>query len=222
MSPTVIAETIEAGTVSFTSPDAATEDVTAPTQVTYCPSNKCPAGWTTCPNSRFPCDVNILRDIDNCGACGNACPTSTSATEGFSCINGACVVECNVRGDALDCDGLPDSGCETMGITNMNCGACGKECPDPAMPCLLRDGLYDCGCAVDEQFCNGTCVARDDDNNCGACGNQCPPNNDGGPAPDNAYYGCSGKQCGALKCKGAELWRLWHCVPRRPGMPRRS
>src|SRR5262249_33661012 len=30
--------------------------------VTYCPSNKCPPGWTTCPTSRFPCDVNLRLD----------------------------------------------------------------------------------------------------------------------------------------------------------------
>jgi len=200
VSPTVIAETIEGGVVSFTTPDAATDDAAPPTDITYCASNKCPEGWTTCPNSRFPCDVNLLRDVDNCGACGNACP-STLVVEGFTCNNGACVVDCGPS-LALDCDGLPDNGCETSAATNRNCGACGKECLDPAMPCARQpDGRYECGCGPNAQYCATRCLDLDDDDNCGACGNKCDPTNDGGPLPPDAYYGCRNQQCGALKCK---------------------
>jgi len=200
VSPTVIAETIEAGVVSFTTPDAATDDAAPPTDITYCASNKCPEGWTTCPNSRFPCDVNLLRDADNCGACGNACP-ATLLPNAFTCNNGTCVHQCG-PGHLLDCDGIPDNGCETA-VTNQHCGACGKECLDPAMPCVAQPGgHYDCGCPPDERFCADQfrCVKRDDDNNCGACGNKCDPNNDGGTPPPDAFYGCANEQCGALKC----------------------
>ncbi len=204
VSPTVIAETIEAGTVSFTNADAANEDVTAPTQITYCATNKCPAGWTTCPNSRFPCDVNLLRDVDNCGACGNACPASPFFDK-FTCNNGVCAVQCNAQNLKLDCDGLPDNGCETNATTNRNCGACGKECTDPAMPCVHLPGpgnVFQCGCPAGTNLCNGFCQDKDDDKHCGACNNKCDPTGDGGPLPANAYYGCAKEQCGALKCKG--------------------
>ena len=204
VSPTVIAETTEAGTVSFTTPDAATDDVSAPTDITYCASSKCPEGWTTCPNSRFPCDVNVLRDVDNCGACGNACPPSTG-TAAYACVGGACAVQCDANGLSLDCDGIPDNGCETAANRNMHCGACGNECLDPAMPCIRQpDGRYACGCGSNEQYCttpSPRCVDRDDDNNCGACGNKCDPNNDGGTLPPDTYYGCADQKCGALKCK---------------------
>src|SRR5262249_40181126 len=45
--------------------------------INYCPSNKCPAGHTTCVDSTFACDVDLLTDTQNCGACGASCPTST-------------------------------------------------------------------------------------------------------------------------------------------------
>lgn len=184
---------------SFTNADAATDDAAPPDSLlTYCPSNKCPEGWTTCPNSRFPCDVNILRDLDNCGACGSACPAS-EFTDKYSCTNGVCVLECPRL--ALDCDGLPDNGCETSASSNANCGACGNVCDDPARPCINKSLEFQCGCDPDEQYCNRRCVKRDADDHCGTCGKRCNPNgSDGGTRPNNAYFGCKSGQCDVLKC----------------------
>ena len=200
----------EAGAPIFAAPDASAEDASAnDTLLTYCPSSKCPEGWTTCPSSRFPCDVNLLRDIDNCGACGSVCPRNFPQ-DYFACSNGVCVPECGAISTTSawqDCDGIPDNGCETsVTANNKHCGACGNVCSDPTMPCVRRgDNTWACGCAPDEQLCETqsgtTCVERDDDNHCGACGNKCDPNNDGGTPPPNAAYGCNNGQCGALKCK---------------------
>jgi len=197
----------EAGAPIFAAPDASAEEDATDGILSYCPSNKCPDGWTTCPNSRFPCDVNILRDVDNCGACGNACPRN-GLTDNFACNKGACVADCNANDYWLDCDGLPDNGCETSTSSNdKNCGACGKVCSDPAMPCVGQDdGNYDCGCPPDKRFCptpNPRCVPKSDNDNCGACGLKCPTRINGAPAPPNATYGCENEQCGALKCKGS-------------------
>lgn len=184
---------------SFTAPDADVEAEAGP--IAYCPTNKCPSGRRTCPNSRFPCDVNLLSDVNNCGACDFACPASGfNAT--YSCVNGQCVGQCAPT--ALDCDGLPDNGCEAFTLHNDHCGACNKKCSDPAAPCSWQGSLrqdLDCGCPAGMISCSRQCVdGRNDDANCGRCGNVCSPTGDGKPERTNAYYGCVNGECGTLKC----------------------
>ncbi len=112
---------------SFVTPDADISEEAG--GITYCPTNKCPAGLKTCPNSRFPCDVDVLSDVNNCGGCDNACPTS-GFNSTFSCINGQSAIKCAIG--TLDCDGLPDNGCEANDRRDDHCGACGTKCSDPA------------------------------------------------------------------------------------------
>ena len=174
--------------------------------VTYCPSNKCPAGHTTCPGSFFPCDVDLRTDRLNCGACGAACPDDTNS-ETFDCVEGKCVMTCSagpvIR---LDCDGAPDNGCETTPRTNDNCGACGVKCLDPDKPCISVDNFnFACGCPFGMTYCaepQPHCVnPNTDDNNCGGCGTVCDRTGDGGTPPPNMTFGCAGGMCGKLKCK---------------------
>ncbi len=192
---------------SFTSPDATVDVEVAMGLTSYCPSNKCPVGRTTCPTSLFRCDVNLLSDRDNCGGCGVRCPAATNR-EIYECVDGRCVMQCQTFDPTFDCDGVPDNGCETMANTNEACGACGIKCSDPAKPCVQRS-VYSfdvgCGCLGQDLYCSGACKkGQVDDRNCGSCGTVCDPGGDGGTPRANAYYGCSQGECGHLKCMG--LW----------------
>ncbi len=183
---------------------ASTEDATTPSErtlVNYCASNRCPVGRTTCPGSRFACDIDLQTDRDNCGACGVKCPPATDR-ELFECVEGRCLLQCQ-RG-AFDCDGVPDNGCEDDAKSNDNCGACGAKCTDPAKPCIKRGvaaGDMGCGCRGDDIICRSKCVNPwTDDQNCGACGNACPRLVDGGPPHPNMHIGCKDGACSQAKC----------------------
>jgi hypothetical protein len=174
--------------------------------IDYCPSAKCPEGYTTCPGSRFPCDVNLKTDRNNCGACGSTCPARQD--ESFACNEGRCVMTCMSFPMKFDCDGIVDNGCETPGNTNDNCTACGDTCLDPANPCVQRAPFeFGCGCLGGFMACADPflrCVdTKKDDTNCGTCGKACDPTGDGGVPPDNAYFGCDKGECGAIKCRNA-------------------
>ena len=192
---------------AFTAPPDGGEDASVEL-VTYCPSNKCPAGHTTCPGSYFPCDVDLQTDRHNCGACGAVCPDDTNG-ETFDCVEGRCVMTCN-SGPVLylDCDGAPDNGCETIPRTNDNCGACGVECLDPNKPCISIDNFtFACGCPFGMTYCaepQPHCInSNTDDQNCGGCGVVCDPSGgaDAGTLPPNMYFGCAGGDCGKAKCR---------------------
>ncbi len=181
-------------------------DVVAPRGlVSYCPSDKCPPGWTTCPGSRFPCDVNLQADVKNCGACGLACPTDTGA-EIFACVNGTCALSCDADSRRLDCDGLVDNGCEAIALHDAHCGTCGTKCTNPEKRCVDQSGranagLFGCGCPSDKMYCDGACWdPKNDDDYCGDCSTHCDPAGPGKPALPNAYYGCVNSQCGNMKC----------------------
>ncbi|MBN9160246.1 MAG: hypothetical protein J0I07_04750 [Myxococcales bacterium] len=188
----------------FAPPDAEADVGEAGVAFTsYCPSNKCPAGYTTCIDSRFPCDVNLLADRHNCGACGAACPTATNR-EYYECVDGRCVLQCKQTGGVptLDCDGFVDNGCESNKNAPNSCGACGVTCTEPDKPCIDRGaGDYGCGCRAPQTLCPGWgCVdTRTHDDNCAGCGNHCP-RGDLDPSL-HMYYGCSDSRCGAPKCE---------------------
>lgn len=192
-------------------PDASTEAATRELTA-YCASNQCPTGFTTCPASKFLCEVDLRSDRDNCGACGAACPPDRD-TESFDCIEGRCVMRCPQL-IKKNCDGIIDNGCETEVATNDNCGACGKVCADPEnAPCQneLDYGNPECGCPAPYTYCNPQIYGGGDkcnkldvsDRHCGACGNRCNPDGPPGalPPPPNAYYGCVAGQCHRLTCK---------------------
>ncbi len=187
-------------------PDAGPDVSVANELTAYCPSTECPVGYTTCPDSRFPCDVNLKTDPFNCGACGASCPRSGDV-ELFTCVDGRCEMTCRKDRPALDCDGVPDNGCETSALSNENCGACGSKCPDPAKPCVDRGiSQFGCGCTDGKLYCPETadphCTdATRDDKNCAACGNACDPAGDGSEPPPNMYFGCLDSECGKYKCR---------------------
>lgn len=206
-----VAETQEAGPAPVLLTDAGGDTGLDSSLRTYCASDKCPPNLTACPTSRFPCEVNLLTDTNNCGACGVVCPAGTRAADGteretFDCVDGRCVMSCGPH--AFDCDGLPDNGCEIEPGGDDNCSACGDECTDPAKACVARNllGSFGCGClgssilCVDQYGYRGCLDPARDDRNCAACGHECDPDVDGGSPYPNTYYGCDKSKCGQVKC----------------------
>lgn len=166
--------------------------------VAYCPSYACPSPFTTCAMSQFPCDVNVMSDPQNCGACGNVCPVYDNSI--FDCVAGRCVMHCTEK--AADCNGLLEDDCEVTFGTNDNCSACGDVCSDPAKPCIYDDRKHEskCGCDAGLSVCGASCVdLQTTDQACGSCEQACPSTGDTEP-PKQMYYGCSNGECGHLKC----------------------
>lgn len=80
----------------------------------------------TCPG------VDLMRDVANCGVCGNACGERTGAS--VACASGACRYTCH--GGRGDCDGDMTNGCETnLSNSPRHCGACGRACVSPYNAC---------------------------------------------------------------------------------------
>ncbi|MFO0563060.1 MAG: FG-GAP-like repeat-containing protein [Polyangiales bacterium] len=137
--------------------------------------------------------VDLQTDRNNCGTCGNVCPSATNATG--ACVAGRCQLTCNTGFG--DCDGNSVNGCETVTSTNItHCGACGNVCPGVmgASPACVM-GV--CGIACPTGFGNcdmNTMNGCETDlrvtvANCGSCGRTCPP------AP-NASATCAASACG--------------------------
>lgn len=91
-----------------------------------CRVGTCAMGSADCDGmSVNGCEMNTLASVDNCGVCGNRCPTPAHATP--TCTLGACGFACTA--DLSDCDGMVSTGCETNTQTSAaHCGGCGRAC----------------------------------------------------------------------------------------------
>lgn len=71
------------------------------------------------------CEVDLSRDEDNCGACGNACALANAANV---CNRGTCSISLCHPGFA-DCDGSARNGCEVDVLSSArHCGGCNQPC----------------------------------------------------------------------------------------------
>jgi hypothetical protein len=188
----------------FGTADAGSETAAAPV-APMCPVTTCPYPRTTCSSSEYACDVDLLRDNENCGACGSRCGDGPSSN--WRCVDGKCTFSCGAVSEESpypmrNCDGDPNNGCETsVWLDPMNCGECGHACA-PDERCFVGECASACSLRGQPDDCTGTCtnLSRADDN-CGTCGTVCDPTGPDKPAlPSDMYYGCENYKCGAPKC----------------------
>ena len=143
----------------------------------YPQGESCEPGLTFC--EEVSGCVDLLTDLNSCGACGNTCRSDLVAVE---CRNGECVrADCPV---GLEYCGAADL-CRDLNTDPAHCGACGYVCASGvcnAGVCQRANedvgcipGETDCGgCRSDQTLCDGVCIETCcDNNNCGACGNVC-------------------------------------------------
>jgi hypothetical protein len=144
--------------------------------------------------------IYYICDVNNCGDCNVVCPKDDAG-------NQVCNVgTCGCPFGTVDCDGVPECGqeCKNLNTDPMNCGICGRQCPqDPSLVPFHESytcngpnpdgGLPDCTRVCVQQRgnlwldCNGDMLQAPDagdgcetfgwasTTNCGACGNACKP-----------------------------------------------
>jgi hypothetical protein len=154
-----------------------------------------PTSPPTCPASQTSCSGNCLdlsTDINNCGTCGNICPSTNGQA---ICSAGTCLIAC--KPGFINCSGNPATGCETDASNSpTNCGTCGNTCqasPNAGSSICLA-GACTPVCQPGFANCDGNpvngCEVNPfiDPRNCGMCGNVCQQS-------PNAYPTCSAGTC---------------------------
>jgi hypothetical protein len=173
-----------------------------------CGNGDCVSGFAVCGgNAANGCQINLLTDKANCGACGTTCGALPNAVS--TCTAGGCAIDSCSTG-WHDCNHSMFDGCEAQLDTDPNnCSACGTKCPAVAHGTPgCTAGVCGIGaCDVGYADCNGNpadgCEVNlaTDGMNCGVCNNVCPAVANGAPA-------CSGYACGIGSCTGT----FQHCV----------
>jgi hypothetical protein len=103
----------------------------------------CESGYADCDGDRTNgCEADLSRDVDSCGACGQACTNEGGSTE---CVAGRCEPTCAI--EAADCDGEPENGCEVDLTSPQSCGACDTVCDNP-------NGSVRCGSTTCAPVCS--------------------------------------------------------------------
>jgi hypothetical protein len=163
-----------------------------------CIIGSCNTGYADCDMQLGNgCEVNLQTDVNNCGACKNACvlPNATSACALSSCE----LVMCNAG--FANCDMIASNGCEVNTTTDANnCNSCGNICPsgphstpvcNSSVCAIVCDpGYLDC----DNNPANGCEVnANTDAANCSACGKACSMN--------HATESCVAGACTIVTCQ---------------------
>ncbi|HEY8432971.1 MAG TPA: hypothetical protein VIL20_31580 [Sandaracinaceae bacterium] len=167
----------------------------------------CNPGYADCNGDPTDgCEVFTGGDVNNCGSCGNVCPTLPASSP--TCSGGTCGFACDPGFG--DCNGVATDGCETSVVNNLShCGTCGNACVDRPNSSPTCAGTT-CSFTCDPGFrdCNGAagdgCESSvfTDVDNCGGCGNACPnrPNSTRLCAGGSCDYSCN---AGFGDCNGS-------------------
>jgi hypothetical protein len=91
-----------------------------------CVIEECRAGYADCNgNPQDGCEVALLTDVRDCGACGLSCDLPYALS---GCAQGRCTVRQCAAGRA-DCNASAEDGCEVDILTDpAHCGDCGTAC----------------------------------------------------------------------------------------------
>ena len=153
------------------------------------PKPSCPAGQVACVDATGRAgacrpEASLQADINNCGACGNACRRSDKCVAGKCVSPNACPAGQVACVDATGRQG----GCRTEASLQAdinNCGACGNICKRSdkcvagkcVSPNACPEGQVACLDATGRSGgCRPVALLQADRNNCGGCGNLCRNN----------------------------------------------
>ncbi|MBI5534379.1 MAG: hypothetical protein HY898_16770 [Deltaproteobacteria bacterium] len=147
-----------------------------------CAITGCSSGYGDCDgNPANGCESNTNQDINNCGTCGNKCPTGCTP----KCTMGTCGCS-NCPAGSADCDNNPQNGCEINTTNDVNnCGGCGIKCSSSNGTPSCVNSTCQIVCAAgwgncDNNAANGCETQLNTLANCGVCGKAC--NSDNGNA----------------------------------------
>jgi alpha-tubulin suppressor-like RCC1 family protein len=155
---------------------------------TICTSSTCQIG--VCDDGWGDCNLDVndgcespLTTMQNCGYCGNGCPTNTASTT-FTCASGTqfhCLATCTSPNFG-NCNAIIADGCETTLTNTVNhCGLCNAPCPtkpNTFVSCISSVCTYTCnsgfGNCDNDMTTNGCEVnLMTDSSHCGTCPTSC-------------------------------------------------
>jgi hypothetical protein len=135
----------------------------------------CDSGYADCDDDAGNgCEVHTDSDVENCGACGNACPDPDHGSA--TCSGGVCGVTCDAG--YVSCDGACKRGPIQTCLSDEECcsGACdqGYCLAAPLGFGAICDSAADCASGVCcRNVCTDPASFATSPINCGGCGNFC-------------------------------------------------